>query len=253
MARKANIAREEIHQACWDLLEQNLFPNIPRVAEYFLNKDGRHGSNTTLMNAISEWEESYHEFQQHKLKELDDSLAPVFNHFSREVTQVLGKLLDEKLLDLEKQQQLREDAAKGGYQSLSESLITLQNQFEQLEEDKLALADAHREMTEKHSFAHQRYEDVLAQNHVLTSQLKTLQKERDALQINLSQREVDLAKQDNQLAQLKDENVSLKSQLATLQDKKQAKESAQLASLQQQLTELTQSVAEIRLKDRDKK
>ena len=59
MARKANIAREEIHQACWELIEKNSFPNIPRLTEYFLQKDGRRCSNTTFLNAITDWEETY--------------------------------------------------------------------------------------------------------------------------------------------------------------------------------------------------
>ncbi|MBJ7538238.1 hypothetical protein [Marinomonas transparens] len=213
MARKANIAREEIHQACWELLEKNSFPNIPRLAEYFLQKDGRRCSNTTLMNAIAEWEKAYKEHQQHQLKELNGILLPVFKRFSRDVTQSLGLLLDEKVTDLEQRQSLKQAATEGGYLSLSSSLMDLQKNHDALLEEYEVAKRKAVELKQQLTFSQQRYQEVLSQNQVLSSQNKQKQAESTELRINLSQKEVDLAKLDNQLTLLKEENVKLAAQL----------------------------------------
>jgi chromosome segregation ATPase len=253
MARKANIAREEIHQACWDLLEQNHFPNIPRIADYFLKKDGRHASNTTLLNAITEWEESYKEYQQHQLKELNDALQPAFNHFSREITQTLGTLLDEKQVDFENQQALKESATHQGFLSLSSVLCETQDSLAKVTEEKQQLENAHQALIEKHQMILERYDDIVSHNKVIDSQLKQTQKERDELQLNLSQKAVDLAKLDNKVSGLEEENAQLKEQLHALKNQHQSIQDGHLEKLNKQMEELTQSVARIQIKDRDNK
>ncbi|REG85716.1 hypothetical protein [Marinomonas pollencensis] len=251
MARKANIAREEIHQACWDLLEQNHFPNIPRIAEYFLNKDGRHASNTTLLNAISEWEETYKEYQQHQLKELSDALQPAFNHFSREITQTLGTLLDEKQVDLEQQQALKENATHQGYLSLSNELCETQNALESVTEEKQQLEMKLQSLITKQQALEQRNEDLVAQNKVIEAQSKQAQKERDELTLNLSQKSVDLAKLDNKITSLVEENTQLKEQLKKQSAESERQDRNQLEKLTRQMEEFALSIAQIQLKDRD--
>lgn len=253
MARKANIAREEIHQACWELLEQNQFPNIPRIADYFSKKDGRHASNTTLMNAIIDWEEQYKEHQQHQLKELNDSLQPAFNHFSREITQTLGTLLDEKLLDLESQQLLKENATHQGFLSLSSVLCETQSALDTITIEKAQLEQSYREGQEQRQHIQQRYDDVLSHNKVIDSQLKQSQQEKNELQINISQKEVDLAKLDNKVSQLEFENEHLKNQIKMLIDQQHSEQVRPLEKLNKQLEELAQSIARIQIKDRDDK
>ena len=250
MARKANIAREEIHQACWDLLEQNHFPNIPRIADYFLKKDGRHASNTTLLNAISEWEELYKEYQQHQLKELNDALLPAFNHFSREITQTLGTLLDEKQVDLENQQALKESATHQGYLSLSAALCEAQESLTLINAEKQQLENNYKMLTEKHQMTVQHNEDMAAHNKVIDNQLKQTQKERDELQLNLSQKAVDLAKLDNKVASLEEQNAALNAQLQEVKDQQKSSQESHLDKLHQQMEELAQSVARIQIKDR---
>lgn len=209
MARKANIAKEEIYQACWELLEKNTFPNIPRLTEFFLQKDGRCCSNTTFMSAIIEWEGAYKEHQEHYFKELNDVLLPVFKHFSREVTQKLGQLLDEKSVDLENHQIQKKNAIEGGYLSLSSSLIELQSAYDTLEEKQAKTHKKSSDLEQKGLLREQRYQDVLAQSQVLTKQFTQKQTECAELRINLAQKEVDLAKLDNKLDQVLQENQKL--------------------------------------------
>ncbi|QRV24116.1 hypothetical protein [Marinomonas foliarum] len=253
MARKANIAREEIHQACWDLIEKNHFPNIPRLTEYFLQKDGRRCSNTTFLNAITDWEETYKEQQQNELSELNDVLLPVFKRFSREVTQNLGKLLDEKSSDIEQHQKLKQEATQSGYLSLSSALIELQTAHDTLTSEHKKVCNEAESLRQKLAFSEQRYQEVIAQNSVLTNQLKQEQKESTEFRINLAQKEVDLAKQDNQLIKLTEENVKLTVMLEEHQNDKTADEAKKWQEMTKKLDALTSSMKTTQRKDRGPK
>ena len=253
MARKANIAREEIHQACWELIEKNSFPNIPRLTEYFLQKDGRRCSNTTFLNAITDWEEAYKEQQQHELSELNDVLLPVFKRFSREVAQNLGKLLDEKSIEIERHQILKQEATQSGYLSLSSALIELQAAHDSLTTEHKKISDEAETFKQKFVFSEQRYQEVIAQNAVLTSQIKEEQKENAELRINLAQKEVDLAKQDNQLAKLTEENAKLAAEQEENQHNKTKEEAKKWLEMTKKLDALTSSMKTMQRKDRGTK
>lgn len=253
MARKANIAREEIHQACWELIEKNSFPNIPRLTEYFLQKDGRRCSNTTFLNAITDWEEAYKEQQQHELNELNDVLLPVFKRFSREVTQNLGKLLDEKSSDIEQHQIRKQEATQSGYLSLSSALVELQKTHDLLTSEHKKASHEAETFKQQLAFSEQRYQEVMAQNAVLTSQIKQEQKQTAELRINLAQKEVDLAKQDNQLSQLAQENQKLATTLQEIQNTKVKEEAVQWQMVAKKFDELTNSMKTMQRKDRGSK
>ncbi|MBJ7556914.1 hypothetical protein [Marinomonas spartinae] len=253
MARKANIAREEIHQACWELLEKNQFPNIPRIADYFLDKDGRKCSNTTLMNAISEWEELYKEHQQHQLKELGSSLAPSFNRFSRDVTQILGRLLDEKMLDAEAQYALRLSATEGQYSSLSLALCELQDAYDAVLEERESLKVMNTQLNEHLKLTQQRYDDVYSHHQVINNQLTRERSEKEALRLNLDQHEVDLAKQDHLISSLKEENSTLKQQVKSLQEEQRSVDKQHRQAVDQTLQEIARTMKQIQGKDRDNK
>ena len=253
MARKANIAREEIDQACWDLIENNRFPNIPRLTEYFLQKDGRRCSNTTFMNAIAEWEESYKEHQQHQLKELDSVLLPLFKRFSRDVTQHLGQLLDEKSTEIEQHQQRKLDATEGGYLALSGVLIDLQTAHDQLTKTHKRASNDLEQLQIKLLNKEQQYQDILTQNNVLTSQLKQEQKISAELQINLAQQQVNLAKQDNQIALLMKENGKLNAELDSIKTNSALSDQKRWHEMTEKLEALTTSVKSIQHKDRGSK
>ena len=253
MARKANIAREEIHQACWELIEKNSFPNIPRLTEYFLQKDGRRCSNTTFLNAITDWEEAYKEQQQHELSELNDVLLPVFKRFSREVTQNLGKLLDEKSSEIEQHQKLKQEATLSGYMSLSSALIELQTAYDSLMSEHKKVGDEAETFKQKFAFSEQRYQEVIAQNSVLTSQIKQEEKDNAELRINLAQKEVDLAKQDNQIAKLTEENAKLAAFLEENQQNKIKDDAKKWQEMTKKLDALTSSVKTMQRKDRGSK
>jgi hypothetical protein len=253
MARKANIAREEIHQACWELIEKNTFPNIPRLTEHFALKDGRRCSNTTFMNAIAGWEDAYKEHQQHQLQELSDILLPIFKRFSRDVTQNLGQLLDEKSTDLEQHQIRKQEATEGGFLSLSSALIELQETHDALTIEHKKKCSHSEDLQKKLAFSDQRYQDVLSHNHVLNSQLKQEQNSNTELRINLSQKEVDLAKQDNQLTLLKQENTKLVAELKNKQIKHVKGEAERWLEITKKLDTLTSSIETINHKDRGSK
>ena len=253
MARKANIAREEIHQACWELIEKNSFPNIPRLTEYFLQKDGRRCSNTTFLNAITDWEEAYKEQQQHELSELNDVLLPVFKRFSREVTQNLGKLLDEKSSEIEQHQKLKQEATRSGYMSLSSALIELQTAYDSLMSEHKKVGDEAETFKQKFAFSEQRYQEVIAQNSVLTSQIKQEEKDNAELRINLAQKEVDLAKQDNQIAKLTEENAKLAATLEENQQNKIKDDAKKWQEMTKKVDALTSTVKTMQRKDRGTK
>ena len=253
MARKANIAREEIHQACWELIEKNSFPNIPRLTEYFIHKDGRRCSNTTFLNAITEWEEVYKEQQQHQLSELNDVLLPVFKRFSREVTESLGKLLDEKANDLEYHQLRKQEATENGYLSLSTTLIELQNSYDQLVLEHKQILNEAELVKQKHEYSEQRYQQVLTQNAVLTNQIKQEQQHNTECRINLAQKEVDLAKQDNQILMLEEQNAKLVKQVEELQRQKAQAEAKSWQKMAEKLDSLSSSLKSLSAKDRGSK
>ncbi|ETI58042.1 hypothetical protein [Marinomonas profundimaris] len=253
MARKANISREEIHLACWELIEKNLFPNIPRLTEHFFTKDGRRCSNTTFMKAISEWEEAYKEHQQNQLHEIDNILLPVFKRFAREAAQNLGQLLDEKATDVEQHHKHKQDATEGGYLSLSSALIELQDAHEKINAEHQTLLSHAQALQQKLDISEQRYLDVLSQNQVLNSQLKEEQKSSTELRMNLSQKEVDLAKQDNQLEFLKHENEKLLKQHSNTMSNHAKDDTKKWQDMTKKLDALATSIQTIHNKDRGSK
>ncbi|MBR7888419.1 hypothetical protein J9B83_05635 [Marinomonas sp. A79] len=260
MARKANISKEEIHQACWELIETNRFPNIPRLTQHFLQKDGRRCSNTTFLNAITEWEESYANHQQNQLQELNTLLLPVFQRFSREATQHLGQLLDEKNAEIEMHHANKQDAANGSYDSLSSALVETQNQLDALNiqnnETQNALALTEQKLAvcqEQNSHIKQQYQDLLSQNKVVNAQLKQEQSQSAELQLNLSQKEVDLAKQDAKLSLLTSENRRLESLLDKLTKKHAIKIDEHWQLMTEKLDALTASLKSDQGKHRDEK
>jgi predicted nuclease with TOPRIM domain len=242
VARKANIAREEIHQACWELLETNSFPNIPRLTEYFLQKDGRRCSNTTFMNAIAEWEGAYKEHQEHHLKELDDVLLPVFKRFSRDITQNLGLLLDEKVSYIEQQKTLKQNAVKGGYLSLSSSLVDLQKNYDILFDEHENLKKQSFEFKQRQSFSQQKYQEILSQNQTLSSQVQQKLSENAELRISLSQKKADLDKLDNHIGLLKEENAKLMDQLKEKQNQQILSDSKKWQVISERLDAMTNSL-----------
>ncbi|MCB5160334.1 hypothetical protein [Marinomonas algarum] len=258
MARKANISKEEIHQACWSLIEDNCFPNIPRLADFFLKKDGRRCSNTTLLNAVTEWEEQYKEQQQNQLTFLDEDLSPIFKRFSREVTQCFGQLLDEKTAEILQQNTVKQGSIDGGYLSLSEDIIALQGSNDVLSknctqlEEQVATLKQQLAIAEHHvSRAQQQAEDVLTQNKVVTYQLSQEQENNTELQLNLSQKEVELAKQDTQLQQLRNENTRLNESIQQLRYEKENKQQESWQVISEKIEALSASVKTMQLKDRD--
>ncbi|ADZ91482.1 hypothetical protein [Marinomonas mediterranea] len=213
MARKANISREEIIEACWRLLEQNRFPNIPRLAAHFLELDGRKCSNTTLLNGVSEWEELYQEYKKNELSELDALLDPALKRFSRDVTQTLALLLDEKSADIEEHFSLKQGSLSGQYLSLSNVVADQEAQIDQLREDNVTLNAENRLIQQELSQVSERLDNQLSQTRVQQSQISEQEAELKELNLNLAQREVDLAKQDAELRSLREENKRLSSEL----------------------------------------
>ncbi|WP_191603357.1 hypothetical protein [Marinomonas algicola] len=216
MARKANISREEILLACWDLLEQNYYPNIPRVAEYFQKRDGRKCSNTTLLNSISEWEEQYKERQQVKFSDLGNALNPVFKKIEREFVQVLQSQLDEKVGEFEHSEQLKSDAVKGRYLSLSKSLATQADQLLNAEEKANLFEKKSHELMNDFQYMKQRYEDTLSTLSVSTESLRACEQQLKEIQLNLVQKEVDLVKIESRYSAIENENKRLMLELTML-------------------------------------
>ncbi|WOD07363.1 hypothetical protein [Marinomonas sp. GJ51-6] len=242
MARKANISNEEIYQACWELLERNSFPNIPRIADFFLTKDGRRCSNTTLMKAIAEWEEMYKEQQEHEFKDLDEVLLPAFKNFSRNVTKSFGMLLDEKAADLKKHQTQKQNATEGSYLSLSSTLIELQQAHEEIEEQHANAERKVLELEQQVLLLEQKNQTLVAQNQVLTKQLEQEKEESTELRLNLSQREVDLAKLDNKLSQALEEKQQAFNEITRLKEQSNKQEERNWAQITNTLKSLSSSV-----------
>lgn len=218
MARKANISREEILLACWELLEQNFYPNIPRVAEYFQKLDGRKCSNTTLLNSISEWEELYKERQQVKFSALGDALNPVFKKLEREIVQVLQTQLDEKIGELEHSEQLKSDAIKGQYLSLSESFASQDDQLQEALEKLKAFEKQTYELSNNLTYMQKRYDDTLSTLSVSNESLRECEQQLKETQLNLVQKEMDLVKVESRCSMLESLNSQQASQLTALQN-----------------------------------
>ncbi|MFT2111640.1 hypothetical protein [Marinomonas sp. 2405UD68-3] len=209
MARKANISREEIHQACWNLLEQNYFPNIPRVAEYFSTLDGRKCSNTTLLNSISEWELIYKEQQQVKFNDLGEAVKPVFKKLEREFIQVLQSQLDDKIGEFEHAEKLKSDSTNGHYLSLSaalseqeQELADSQNKAHTMEQERVSVSS-------KLDYMKQRYEDTLSTLHVTNENMLHLEEQLKESQLNLVQKEIDMVKAESAYQAIENENRRL--------------------------------------------
>ena len=210
MARKANIEREEIIMACWALLEQNYFPNIPRLTDYFINQDGRKCSNTTFLKAITEWEELYKERQDASFQELSDVFMPTFKKFERDISRDLQSLLEETLQNEDNSQALKRDATNGQYLSLSQlsqdqaleidaqaSLITTLTEAQQINKNKIEYLD-------------KRYQETLST--VKMQQVKSAEQESQIkeLILNLAQKEVDQTKCELQIKLLDEDRERLR-------------------------------------------
>lgn len=216
MARKANISKEEIIEACWNLIQENTFPNIPRLSEYFRQLDGRGCSNTTLLNGITEWEEAYREHQESEVKDISESFAPTFKRFERDVIQTLSVLLDEKVHGHEARLQMRNDALEGKYLSLSECYIQSESENDSLKQNIAELQKANLALLSENDLLKERNENNLTRVRVLESeraQLINELKESDAKQHQL---EVNLAKQDQQIILLQQALSSAQQQIDLL-------------------------------------
>lgn len=242
MARKANIAREEIIAACWSLLEQNYFPNIPRLTEFFLKQDGRKCSNTTFLKAITEWEELYKERQETSFKELFDVFTPSFKKFERDIGQQLQSLLEERLHHEDNIQSLKRDAAIGQYLSLSQ---LVEKQSAQLEEQDIlitTLSQNKQESDNKISYLEQRYADTLSTLQVQKSKAEEEAVSAKELTINLAQKEIDLTKLELQLSLLNEDRERLLEQLSSQQKQldslNQERNNADISALTKQIETL---------------
>lgn len=240
MARKANISREEIIEACWVLLDQHRYPNIPRVAEYFEALDGRRGSNTTLQNAISEWEEAYREHQQNELKEYADYLQPAIDRFKRDTLQVMMTVVDEHLAQTSQQQSLKTQAIEGRYDSLTEALLAAESENTEL---KTKLAQLENQLSEVGAQNHtltEKLQYTASRNQLLERELGESQQSHKELLHSYHQQQVELAKQDIQLQQLRQNNEQLVGTLAERESyiSQLHKEYASSSAMQQKLDEI---------------
>ncbi|RDL46037.1 hypothetical protein DN730_03060 [Marinomonas piezotolerans] len=235
MARKANIAKEEIIEACWILIEQNTFPNIPRLTEYFKRLDGRGCSNTTLLNAITEWEETYREQQESDLSDLAEHIAPSVKRFSRDLVQSVSVLLDEKIRQHEDALSLRKASLEGRSDSLSEALTYTTDALQETRERLSERSARTQFLEEENEKLKQHQTDILARNRVLESELGLLKQQLNESDAKLNQAQVDLAKQDNQIDSLQ---VKLRDAQAELTQLKMNHVSQYDQSMKDTLTEL---------------
>lgn len=199
MARKANISREEIIQACWSLLEQNYFPNIPRLTEHFVRQDGRKCSNTTFLKAITEWEELYKERQEASFKDLSDLLMPSFKKFERDVSREIQAIFEEKIYQEDSAQALKRDAILGQYLSLSE---LVSGQAEEIEEKTVRVKELIEKVKndeETIKYLELRYQETLTTLKVLQSRFNQQESQVKELRLNLAQKELDNHKLENKL------------------------------------------------------
>lgn len=255
MARKANISREEIILACWSLLEQNYFPNIPRLTDYFLQKDGRKCSNTTFLKAITDWEELYKERQEASFKDLSSVFMPSFKKFERDISRDLESLLEEKLHQEENEQTLKRDATHGQYLSLSELTQTQANVIEQQEEEISMLSQKDAHASQRIERLELRYQETLTTLKVVQTQSEHDKSQIKEMSLNLSQKELDQAKVELKLNLIEEDRKRLKMQLdlQTEQLEKQAIKIEQLTSSNQdsevqQLTAQLKDLIQLQLK-----
>ncbi|MCZ2720430.1 hypothetical protein O1D97_01905 [Marinomonas sp. 15G1-11] len=199
-------------------IRAKFFPNIPRVADYFLKLDGRKCSNTTLLNSISEWEELYQEHQKIKFHALDEVLAPVFKKLEREISQVLQAQLDEKVGELEYDEKLRSDAINGQYLSLSHSLTSQDDALEKALEKSTNLEKQLHDLSNNLSYMKQRYEDTLSTLSIANENLSLCEHQLKESQLNLVQKEMDLVKLESKQSSLQQENELLQSQVQSLKN-----------------------------------
>lgn len=242
MARKANIAKEEIIEACWKLIESNTFPNIPRLSQYFKELDGRGCSNTTLLNAISDWEEAYREYQESEVKDIAEHLTPSFKRFERDVVQSLSVLLDEKVHAFEAQMSLRKDALEGRGDSLSEALIESESQLEQTLQQLSERKQSEQQLQASHDQLSERLDHTLARNRVLENELADASRKLHEADTKLSQAQVDLAKQDQTIAMLNDTLASAQQQIKQLQTQSSTQYEQLLSSAVSDLQDLAKTL-----------
>jgi len=209
MARKANIAREEIIMACWSLLEQNFFPNIPRLTDYFLKQDGRKCSNTTFLKAITEWEELYKERQDASFDDLAHVFMPSFKKFERDITRDLQSLLEETLHLEDKAHALKRDATVGQYLSLSSLAEQQEKQIETQSKQIMNLNENKQVNEQKSAYLEKRYQETLST--LKSQQFKTdeLEVQLRELNLNLAQKELDQAKLELKLELVDEERLRL--------------------------------------------
>ena len=213
MARKANISREEIILACWSLLEQNYFPNIPRLTDYFLKLDGRKCSNTTFLKAITEWEELYKESQEASFKDLSDVFKPSFKRLERDIAKDLQGLLEEKLFHAETSHALKRDATNGQYLSLTQTVEAQLDEINTKTDLIESLQQSDNEKSNRIEYLEQRYQDTLTSLKVKQTQLDELEQQFKEVSLNLAQKEVDLAKSETQFQVLQSDRDKLLVQL----------------------------------------
>ncbi|RBO82907.1 hypothetical protein [Marinomonas aquiplantarum] len=251
MARKANISRSEILQACWTLIDKQQYPNIPRVAQYFLDKDGRQCSNTTLLNAINQWQKDYQEHQEQIELNLDERLAAPIKQFIRETTKQLNQLVEEKAFDVEAERKLKQSAIDSDYLSLSASLATLEEAHQELKEVHHSHQIQTASLTQEKQYLEKRLNEVASHNQLLKKQLEEAHKANETLRLNLAQRELDLAKQDVQISSLERAHAE---QHLQQQNEQQKLEQAnrQWQEIHSQLESLNASVNQLQDKDKDR-
>lgn len=242
MARKANISKEEIIEACWQLIEQNTFPNIPRLSAYFLQLDGRACSNTTLLNAINDWEELYREQQESELSDLKENLEPSFKRFERDVVQALSLVLGEKIQAHEDALTLRQAAIEGRSDSLSEAFVESTEQVSQLTTELAERVDEVDQLQQQNQLLSERYEQTLSRSRVLESELEKHQRELKERDAQLSQAQVDLAKQDKQIEMLNHALEAAKSELSQLKTAQTQEYNALLGKAVADLQEIAKSL-----------
>lgn len=242
MARKANIAKEEIIEACWKLIENNTFPNIPRLSEFFKELDGRGCSNTTLLNGISEWEEAYREYQESEVKDIAEHLTPSFKRFERDVVQSLSILLDEKVHAYEEQMSLRKEALEGRKDSLSAALIESETQLEQTQQELANSQQLVQQLQLNNEQLSERLDHALARTRVLENTLTDNTRKLHEADTKLSQAQVDLAKQDQTIAMLNEALAVAQQQVKELQTQSNSQYEQILSSAVSQLQDLAKSL-----------
>ncbi|AEF54749.1 hypothetical protein [Marinomonas posidonica] len=251
MARKANISRQEILQACWTLIDKHQYPNIPRVAQYFLDKDGRQCSNTTLLNAINQWQLDYDAHEKQIESNLNDRLATPINQFMREAAKQINQLIEEKAFDMEAGHKQKQSAIDSEYLSLSESLTTLEETHQELKEEHHSHQILTNRLSQENQYLEKRLNDVMSYNQQLKTQLEEALLANETLRLNLAQRELDLAKQDAHIQSLKQTHAD---ELSRQQKEKQFTDQTnqQWQEIRDQLRSLNSSVNSLQDKDNDR-